>query len=91
MSAGIDEKDMEAKLSNWFDLAEIWGSVMLIDEADVYLETRTTSDLQRNSLVSGKGPFLIWYHMLIMFLSLSPSYGVLSRYPVPYNKQSWSH
>lgn len=45
---------MEANLSNWFDLAEIWGAVMLIDEADIYLETRTTSDLQRNSLVSGE-------------------------------------
>ncbi|KAF6232588.1 hypothetical protein HO173_009256 [Letharia columbiana] len=43
---------MEANLSDWFDLAEIGGAVMLIDEADIYLETRTTSDLQRNSLVS---------------------------------------
>lgn len=25
---------------------------MLIDEADIYLEIRTTGDLQRNSLVS---------------------------------------
>lgn len=36
---------MEANLSDWVDLAEIWGAVMLIDEADIYLETRTTSDL----------------------------------------------
>lgn len=27
---------------------------MLIDEADIYLEIRTTGDLQRNSLVSGE-------------------------------------
>ena len=26
---------------------------MLIDEADIYLEIRSTGDLQRNSLVSG--------------------------------------
>ena len=45
---------MEATLSKWFELAEIWAAVMLIDEADIYLETRTTSDLQRNSLVSGE-------------------------------------
>ena len=45
---------MEATLCDWFDLAEIWAAVMLIDEADIYLECRTTGDLQRNSLVSGK-------------------------------------
>lgn len=65
---GIDEKNMEANLSNWFDLAEIWGAVVLIDEADIYLETRTTSDLQRNSLVSA---FLraMEYYRGILFLT----------------------
>jgi hypothetical protein len=38
----------------WFSLAEKWEAVMLIDEADVYLEIRQTGDLTRNSLVSGK-------------------------------------
>jgi hypothetical protein len=45
---------MEDQLSKWFRLAEVWGAVMLIDEADVYLEKRVLSDLQRNSLVSGE-------------------------------------
>lgn len=49
---GTDEKDMEDKLSKWFRLAEIWNAIMLIDEADVFLEKRATSDLRRNSLVS---------------------------------------
>ena len=53
-SIGIDEEKMETTLSSWFELAEIWGAVMLIDEADIYLEIRTTGDLQRNSLVSGE-------------------------------------
>ncbi|KAF4484031.1 hypothetical protein CGGC5_v008297 [Colletotrichum fructicola Nara gc5] len=30
-----------------------WGAVLLIDEADVFMERRTTSDLVRNSLVAG--------------------------------------
>jgi hypothetical protein len=30
-------------------------SVVLLDEADVFLEQRTLQDLQRNALVSGKG------------------------------------
>jgi hypothetical protein len=50
---GINEETMEKNLMNWFNLAENWGAVMLIDEADVYLEKRVTGDLTRNSLVSG--------------------------------------
>lgn len=32
---------------------------MLIDEADIYLEKRATSDLSRNSLVSSKQHFSV--------------------------------
>jgi hypothetical protein len=45
---------VERNLVKWFKLAETWGAVMLIDEADVYLERREFADLKRNSLVSGK-------------------------------------
>jgi len=41
--------------------------VLLLDEADVFLEERTTADLQRNSLVSGK--------ILISILSNSRAEG----------------
>lgn len=51
---GTNEVKMEAQLSKWFQLAEKWGAVMLIDEADVYLERRQVTDLKRNSLVAGK-------------------------------------
>ncbi|KAK7972354.1 hypothetical protein PG988_006488 [Apiospora saccharicola] len=49
---GTTEEKVEDKLYYWFNLAEKWGAVMLIDEADVYLERRTTSDLERNGIVS---------------------------------------
>jgi len=49
---GTDEQRVEEALSKWFKLAEIWGAVMLIDEADVYLERRSVNDLTRNGLVS---------------------------------------
>ncbi|KAK8054425.1 hypothetical protein PG996_013726 [Apiospora saccharicola] len=49
---GNDEEKLERRLSKWFRLAEIWGAVMLLDEADVFLERRATSDLHRNSLVT---------------------------------------
>ncbi|KAF4629313.1 hypothetical protein G7Y89_g8838 [Cudoniella acicularis] len=49
---GTNEVSVEESLSKWFKLAEIWGAVMLIDEADVYLERRDSNDLTRNGLVS---------------------------------------
>ncbi|KAK6839088.1 hypothetical protein PG987_004954 [Apiospora arundinis] len=49
---GTFEEKVEKRLSFWFGLAEKWGAVMLIDEADVYLERRSVSDLQRNGIVS---------------------------------------
>ncbi|KAA8635553.1 hypothetical protein SMACR_09201 [Sordaria macrospora] len=65
---GTDEVKMEKKLLNWFQLAEKWGAVMLIDEADVFLEARSTSDLKRNSLVS---VFLrcVEYYRGVLFLT----------------------
>lgn len=82
---------MEVKLSNWFDLAKIWGAVLLIDEADIYLETRTTSDLQRNSLVLGKHFIGDCKYYPDSLSSISPSHGVLPRHTVSHDKQSWSH
>lgn len=51
---GTDENTVEQRLSKWFRLAELWGAIMLLDEADVFLERRQLTDLKRNSLVSGK-------------------------------------
>lgn len=51
---GIDEKEVERELTRWLDLATGWGAVVLIDEADVFLEQRQTRDVLRNGLVSGK-------------------------------------
>jgi len=45
---------MESILGNWFQRGADWGAIILIDEADVFLEKRQVKDLQRNSLVSGK-------------------------------------
>lgn len=36
----------------WFDLAEAWNAVLLVDEADIFLEQRKNRDLSRNGLVT---------------------------------------
>ncbi|QRV96041.1 AAA family ATPase [Ceratobasidium sp. AG-Ba] len=49
---GIQADQLERQLSDILEMAATWNAVVLIDEADVFLEARNTHDLQRNSLVS---------------------------------------
>ncbi|KAI8293756.1 ATPase family AAA domain-containing protein 3-B [Colletotrichum sp. SAR 10_98] len=49
---GTEPRDVESNLTANFKRAMNWGAVLLIDEADVFMERRTTSDLTRNSLVA---------------------------------------
>ncbi|KAJ3535655.1 hypothetical protein NM208_g7048 [Fusarium decemcellulare] len=42
----------EHKLSNLLSYAKKWNALVLIDEADVFLQERSLSDVQRNELVS---------------------------------------
>jgi AAA+ superfamily predicted ATPase len=49
---GVDVNSVESKLQTALDLAKKWDAVMLLDEADVFLEQRTINDLERNRLVS---------------------------------------
>lgn len=51
---GTDPIQVERNLERNFKTATSWGAVLLIDEADVFMERRSTQDLVRNSLVAGK-------------------------------------
>lgn len=50
---GTKEIKVEQELLKWLDIAEAWNAVLLVDEADIFLEQRKTRDLARNGLVSG--------------------------------------
>jgi hypothetical protein len=50
---GADPEKIERVLSDGFKTASTWGAVLLIDEADVFMEKRSTNDLNRNCLVAG--------------------------------------
>ena len=45
---------VERQLHRVLELSAKWGAILLIDECDIFLEQRTTSDLERNKLVSGE-------------------------------------
>lgn len=49
---GTDSRTLEAELEKVLNLAHSWGAVLLLDEADVFLEKRTIQDIHRNALVS---------------------------------------
>lgn len=51
---GTTAEDIEFNLQKHFDLANQWGCVLCLDEADVFLTKRDWHDLNRNSLVSGE-------------------------------------
>ena len=51
---GTEEVQMEKRLMRWLDRATIWGSIVLIDEAEVYLEQRQSGHINRNALVTGR-------------------------------------
>jgi len=51
---GTNTNLVEERLSNALSLATRWNAVVLIDEADVFLEERRNQDLKRNGLVSGE-------------------------------------
>ncbi|KAJ7336377.1 P-loop containing nucleoside triphosphate hydrolase protein [Mycena albidolilacea] len=49
---GTSASNLEHELTRILDLAHTWRAVLLIDEADVFLEKRTLTDVHRNALVS---------------------------------------
>jgi ATPase family associated with various cellular activities (AAA) len=58
----------EAYLQNILDICEVWGAILLIDEAEVCLEARTLGNPYRNSIVSVLLR-LLEYHKEIIFLT----------------------
>lgn len=49
---GTKPKDVERALDDSLELCRLWGAMLLLDEADVFLGARTNDGLQRNELVS---------------------------------------
>ncbi|KAK0255030.1 hypothetical protein LTR91_011465 [Friedmanniomyces endolithicus] len=65
---GLDPRHVEAKLQGILDMCTRWNAILLLDEADVFLEERSLHELERNKLVS---IFLrvLEYYEGIMFLT----------------------
>jgi hypothetical protein len=51
---GTTPHEVEKALDQSLDLCRLWNAILLLDEADVFLGTRTNDGLLRNELVSCK-------------------------------------
>lgn len=49
---GTSASTVEDSLKDILSIVPRWGAVLLLDEADVFMEARNSSDLERNELVS---------------------------------------
>lgn len=64
---GLDASRAERNLEKLFKLATKWEAILLVDEADVFLETRgSTSSASRNALVSVLLRVLEYYQGIII-------------------------
>ncbi|KAI5917275.1 P-loop containing nucleoside triphosphate hydrolase protein [Camillea tinctor] len=66
---GTRPEDVEKYIESVLLLGKIWGRVVLLDEADVFLEERTLTDLQRNALVSVLLRVLEYYDGILILTS----------------------
>ncbi|KAK7460937.1 hypothetical protein VKT23_008865 [Stygiomarasmius scandens] len=63
-----DPSDLEENLRSILKLASAWDAVLLIDEADVFLEQRSLHEIERNALVS-VALRALEYHRGVLFLT----------------------
>lgn len=65
---GIDSRNIEARLLSVLGMCTRWNAILLLDEAEIFLEERSLHELERNKIVS---IFLrvLEYHEGIMFLT----------------------
>lgn len=49
---GTDSRYLETELQKILDICHAWGAILLLDEADVFLEKRNLHEISRNALVS---------------------------------------
>jgi hypothetical protein len=65
---GVIVESVEEKMKNYFELATMWNAVLLIDEADILLESRSLEAgiIDRNAMVSVFLKILEYYEGILL-------------------------
>jgi len=53
---GTNPAKVDAALTEALECCQMWNAALMLDEADVFLESRSAVSLDRNELVSSKSP-----------------------------------
>lgn len=89
---GTTASEVETALERNFSLANRWGSILLLDEADVFLAQRSPKNFIRNGLVAGTSHSLLLQYSnphitdFLRLNSLPPRPRILRRHPLPHNQ-----
>ena len=70
---GITAAEVEKTLGAVLDLCQTWDALVLIDEADIFLEARTSTEIQRNALVCVMLRLLEYYSGCLFLSSNRPA------------------
>jgi hypothetical protein len=71
---GTNQVTAERNLSSWLDLAQRWDAIVLLDEADTYLEKRERGGFLTNTLVAAFLRVLEYYPSLIFLTTNKPGW-----------------
>ena len=66
---GYTPEKVETGLRQALELCARWNAILLIDEADVFLERRSSDNLKRNELVSSKKLSLDSSNLILSYLT----------------------
>jgi len=61
---GTTAASLDSALERIFDVATAWKAIVLIDEADVFLEQRSLHDLERNAMVAVL--YVLYRHLITL-------------------------
>ncbi len=66
---GVDVESLEKNLQVILQLAARWNAVLLLDEADIFLEERSRGDIHRNAMVGTFLRLLEYYNGILILTS----------------------
>ncbi|KAK0630302.1 hypothetical protein B0T17DRAFT_528091 [Bombardia bombarda] len=87
----LQNADVEGRLRTWFTVAAKWDAILLIDEADLFLEGRRDGNVARNKLATVFLRTMEYYKGVVFLTTNRPGHiddSFISRitYPLVYHK-----
>ncbi|CAB9527803.1 AAA family ATPase [Seminavis robusta] len=73
---GITAAEVEKTLGSVLELCQTWDALVLLDEADVFLEVRSSTEIQRNALVCVMLRLLEYYSGCLFLSSNRPASAI---------------